>query len=318
MRIRSNGRVPSVDLDVVAELLDAAFDEWAVLEFTDDGRVCNPHDGEPSEALRLVAGQHRSDGAHFGITMRVPTMELPTDRVDEFEKRLQGLDLDDKAALDRHREERAAAMVETGHRIESATLDLLRDGDDQKILRFSRVDAGAVSVTISRSPHPTIDAKSELDLTSISKSSDDSSAILTWLLGGRADVDVHLDGGPLFARSARFGGFGSGPDNLATIRGTVSRFKIDAEATSQLVDGAWHIDLRARVGGKGIGRFATGLGGRFLKRRINQALSEFWDNADAGSRQFERGIAEIEAEIEAAGGPRPFIRSLFAPPDKAN
>lgn len=166
MKVETTGDLRRVDLSPIVELWPALLDEWASLQFDEDGgdgvggvggAARNPLTGAADPALSLRGGRHRQAGAVYGITV-------------------------------------------DGERYEAALVD-----DDHRRLRFAIRPASerwTAMATIEHRPGlPTVEIDGQADLSATLRD-DKAPGCLTAAFGGPGTVEAVIDGGAL-ERSGR-------------------------------------------------------------------------------------------------------------------
>ena len=300
VKINSQGRFPVVDLTIVNDLIAAAIAEWDSLAFR-NRLVVNPRTDAAAELLQLTAGEHRVAGSTYRAAIEVPILELPPDRVEEFERRANDLTRSTEQAVhDRYHADRSAAMVMAGTRTEVVDINLVADTDTQLALAFTYANAGSGQLELDRGS-PRAAFSTAIDLSAIA-TSQGQGALMRWLLGGRADLNGRMSLDPLLRPV---------PDVVGSVSGTVNRFAISGAAKATTIGSDWDITIDAELKGKGLGKVATGLAGRKIRKEIEKQLAVFWRQASIHSVQLGGELAELRAEVDRVGGPQDFIRQLL-------
>ena len=286
-----------MDLTPIVDVLPALREEWAGLQFDGSGTLVSPLSGDAVPALRLVAGRHRQPGATYRITVTSPKLELSEARRREFDDEAQKLTRD-RATSEQwrsHAARRREASVQVGTRQEhfEATLH----DDNQRRLKFSVSDEPAtwtLDVEIEHGRWPKVDLNGRIDLSAVLRA-DGTPGCLAGFLGGTGRGSAVLE----LAALERGG-------QAIRAEGRANRFRGSAKANIRASATKWILDGTGSLRARGLGRLVLAFAGRRVRDGINGSIDEFWTKAR--TNEWEQHLSQLRDQVDATGGPGPFVR----------
>ncbi|MFV0252648.1 MAG: hypothetical protein ACK5H2_04860 [Beutenbergiaceae bacterium] len=276
MQFRTSGALAKVDLSPVLALIPPLWTEWANLKFDRTGGLVNPLTGTVLEMPTLVEGQHRRPGACYRFTVVTQGEEFPAGQPPGT----------------------APPQVV----IRSHTVEATLRADTAQALTFALRDPSGTwtgDLTIRRTRLPIIE------------------------FSGSTPVEAHLEQDipawivRVFGKTLA-GGFradlGAVEQDLQAVTGTLTMGRSSASLTvdvhPQLEQ--WSVDTRATLQGRGLARLPLWLFRARIRAAVDQALATFWSQTATRMRDLDVALVELTADIDAAGGPAPFLhRALW-------
>ena len=294
----TSGEFRRLDIAPVIDLLPTLREEWAGLTFDRDGILLNPLTSRPLNAFSLVSGRHRQVGAIYRITTTQPVIELPDDRRVEFDeeaRRLRHNKADQSERSDYWRR-RSAASVRVGTKEEHYKI-VLRN-DDPGSLAFTMSDERdqwTADVEIDHARLPSVKLRGEVDLTAALRAQRTPGCV-AGLLGGTAGGHATLDASAL-ELSGR----------AVDARGRANRFRGAVRVDVRSSATRWTVSGQAEVHAKGVARLVLWVAGRWVRKRIESALEDFWTSSEARMTDLESDIARLRSAIASEGGAVAFV-----------
>jgi len=300
MRLATSGSIPRLDISLPVAALVPLREEWAALRFGADGRAINPVSGEPTDAIRLVEGRHRSPGARYETVIRTPRMSADPDQVRALEAEL--LDRPDIDWTEYHRR-RAELSTPTGEVDESISGFTVRS-DDARALAVTFADPKdrwSVDVDVEHGRIPRVLLTARADATSLIQ----DEGAPRWLarrVGGTATGTATID---LSTIERRGGG------TLAEGSGRVKLLRGEGAATVTPSVSAWDVDASVDLHGKGLGRLALRLLGKRLRRSFDEGAAAYWSSIPGTVASGRAFLVQVQQVVDGEGGLATVLHRTF-------
>lgn len=183
-------------------------------------------------------------------------------------------------------------------------LVLTTHADDEHHFALSVNDAAEtwrVDADLQHGRLPAIDLDGTINLTQLIHNQG-VPGCLAWLLGGTGGGHASID----FTTLERRGG------RLLEAHGRANRFRGAAVATTKNSASEWNVTGRLKVSGRGLGRIVLLIFSGRLRRAIDSAIEDFWQDAELWPAEWAAQTRQLTAAVEQVDEYQEFIhRSLW-------
>lgn len=274
MRFRTSGDVRRVDLSPLLELFPAVLGEWEDLRFDTSGRVVNPLSGELEDALVLLDGRHRQTSARYRASVARPPDALVAEGNEPAPA--------------------PATYLVTLHHDGPQRLSFTVAGEPER---------WSCDVDLHHSDLPRVEVVGRVDL-GAALGADGSPGWVARLLGRTGGGKVIVDLGALEGPG---GSLVEGEAHANRFRGST---RVEVSGSRR----RWHVDGRASLGARGVGRLVLLVVRRRIRRGLERGLAQFWARGEEWTNGLERDLHDLRRTVEQQGGPAPFVRrSIWDP-----